>query len=345
MPDRERHTRRFHRSVALAGLAAIHCACGSVGAPRPPLVNLPSPVRDLAARQVGDGIDLTWTRPVRTTEGEIARDIGGFTLWAVDVPSLPAELAVDTIDDHRRQVATLEAPDLANAEPGGRLELRSPLSAWQLGQTAILVVTAWNAAGRDGGYSNQVAIQPLQPPGAPGLREPAVTAQGVALTWLPADLADEYAIERSDSEGGAFATLGRLATESFLDRAVAWGRSHRYRLRPYRMSDAEWIEGPLSETLAVTPIDTFPPAPPQGLRAVRTPTSVELSWLPAGEEDVAGYRVLRGGAALGPLVTGTSYSDGTATAGTPYEYEVTAVDADGNESSAGEGVAVPPHRP
>ena len=345
MPDRERDTRRFHRSVAPFGLAAALCACGSIGDPRPPLENLPNPVLDLSARQVGDDIDISWTRPVRTTEGEIARDLGGFTLWAVDVPSLPAELGHDTIDDHRRQVATLEAPAFADSEPGDRLDLRSPLGTWTLGQPAILVVTAWNGAGRDGGYSNQVPIQPLQPPGQPGLREPAVTAAGVALTWRPADLAEEYAIERAGPEEGMFETLGRLAAESFLDRTVAWGDLHRYRLRPYRMSDSGWIEGPLSETVSVTPIDTFPPPPPRGLRAVRTATTVELSWLPVEEEAIAGYRVYRGGGALEPLVTGASFSDDTAAVDTAYEYEVTVVDTNGNESAAEEKVAVPPFVP
>ena len=345
MPDRERVTRVIHRGLAPFGLAAALCACGSIGDPRPPLENLPNPVADLAARQAGDQIDVSWTRPVRTTEGEIARDIGGFTLWAVDVPSLSAELANDTIDDHRRHVATLEAPAFADSEPGDRLALRSPLSAWKLGQPAILVITAWNRAGRAGGYSNQVPIQPLQAPGAPSLGEPAVTAQGVALSWIPADRAEEYAIERARSREGAFETLGRLAADSFLDRTVAWGDLHRYRLRPYRMSDAGWIEGPLSETVSVTPVDTFPPPPPRGLRAVRTATAVELSWLPVEEEDVAGYRVYRGGGALGPLVTGTSFSDDTAAAATAYDYEVTVVDANGNESAAEEMVAVPPFVP
>ena len=345
MPDRERVTRRFHRSVAFFGLAAAVCACGSIGDPRPPLENLPNPVLDLSARQVGDEIDVSWTRPVRTTEGEIARDIAGFTLWAVEVPSLPAELGHDTIDDHRRPVATLEAPAFADSEPGDRLGLRSPLRAWKLGQPAILVITAWNRAGRTGGYSNQVPIQPLQSPGAPRLGEPVVTAQGVALNWRPADLAEEYAIERARSEDEAFETLGRLAAEEFLDRTVTWGEPHQYRLRPYRMSDAGWIEGPLSETVSVTPIDTFAPLPPRGLRAVRTATTVELSWLPVEGEDVAGYRVYRSGSALGSLVTGTSFSDGTATAATAYEYEVTVVDANGNESAAEEMVAVPPFVP
>ena len=345
MPDWERVSRRFHRSVAPFGLAAALCACGSIGDPRPPLENLPNPVLDLSARQVGDGIDVSWTRPVRTTEGEIARDIGGFTLWAVDVPSLPSELGQDTIDDHRRHVATVEAPAFADSEPGDRLDLRSPLNAWKLGQPAILVITAWNRAGRDGGYSNQVPIQPLQSPGSPSLREPAVTAQGVALTWSPADLAEEYRIERAGSEEGAFETLGRLAAHSFLDRTVAWGDPHRYRLRPYRMSDAGWIEGPLSETVSVTPIDTFAPQPPRGLRAVRTATTVELSWLPVEEEAIAGYRVYRGGAVLEQLVTGTSFSDDTAAVDAAYEYEVTVVDANGNESAAEEMVAVPPFGP
>ena len=111
------------------------------------------------------------------------------------------------------------------------------------------------------------------------------------------------------------------------------------------MSDAGWIEGPLSETVSVTPIDTFPPPPPSGLRAVRTADTVELSWLPVDENGVAGYRVFRGGTALGPLVTGTSFSDGTAASGTAYEYEVTAIDANGNESPPGGLLAVPPFVP
>lgn len=336
---------RAARQSALAGaLACFAAACGSIGDPLPPLANLPAPVEDLEARQVGEWIEVSWTRPRATTEGTVARDVGGYTLWAVDVPDIAAALTPETVDQYRRVAATLDEEDAAAAQPDGRRTLRSPLAAWPLGQPAVLVLTAWNRAERDGGYSNQVPIQPLEPPAAPQLQEPAVTADGVDLQWLPGRLAEEYGIERADGDEAAFASLGRMAALTFLDRTARFGTAYRYRLRPYRMSAAGRIEGPLSETVAVTPADVFPPAQPRGLRAVRTPEAVELSWLPNDEGDLAGYRVVRGGAAISPLLTGLSYSDRSTIAGTPYVYAILAVDADGNASAPGEPLTVPPGR-
>lgn len=328
------------RSALHLALAALACGCGSVGDPRPPLVNLPEPVRDLSAHQIGDQLVISWSRPLRTTEGLATKETG-FTLWAVGVAAVDAVLPAEAIDAYRRLVKTLEATDEEGGAPRSRIEVRSPLADWTLGQPAILVVTAWNRDGRDAGYSNHVPIQPLQPPAPPLLHPPAVTEDGVALAWRPSERADEYAVDRATGESVDFTTLASLSAIEYLDRTARTGITYRYRLRPLRMSDAGRIEGLPSETLPVTPRDVFPPSPPAGLRAVRTPTSVELSWLPNEEADIAGYRVLRGGAALTTVIAETSYSDRTAVPGTPYDYEVVAVDAEGNESGAGPSLRVP----
>lgn len=319
-------------------IAALACACGSVGDPRPPLANLPEPVRDLSARQFGDELVIAWTRPLRTTEGLAAKDTG-FTLWAVEVGAVDTVLADETITAYRRLVKKLEPTDLEGVAPGRRVEVRSPLDAWTLGQPAILVVTAWNRAGRDAGYSNHVPIQPLQPPEPPLLYPPSVTEDGVALGWRPSERAEEYSIDRATDGNEEFTTLESVPAVEYLDRTARLGVTYRYRLRPLRVSDAGRIEGLPSETVSVTPRDMFPPRPPTGLRAVRTPTSIELSWRPNEEPDIAGYRVLRGGAALTSVIAESSYSDGSAVPGTPYEYEVMAVDTEGNESGT-----VPPLR-
>ena len=265
----------------------------------------------------------------------------GFTLWAVDIGAVDTVLAEETIDAYRRPVRTIEAVDLEGIAPGNRVEVRSPLDAWTLGQPAILVVTAWNRAGRHAGYSNHVPIQPLQPPDPPLLYPPSVTEDGVALGWRPSELADEYSIDRATDENAEFTVLESVTAVEYLDRTARHGVTYRYRLRPLRMSDAGRIEGLPSEAASVTPRDVFPPRPPTGLRAVRTPTAVELSWLPNEEPDLAGYRVLRGGAALTSVITESSYSDGSAVPGTPYEYEVMAVDTEGNESGTGPSLRVP----
>jgi chitodextrinase len=82
------------------------------------------------------------------------------------------------------------------------------------------------------------------------------------------------------------------------------------------------------------PSDTTAPTVPTGLTATPAGTSVALSWTASTDNvGVDHYNVYRDGAAT-PLtsVTGTSYTDSGLTAGTTYNYQVSAVDAAGNDS-------------
>jgi hypothetical protein len=96
--------------------------------------------------------------------------------------------------------------------------------------------------------------------------------------------------------------------------------------------------------------DVFPPLVPTGLEAVpggATPAdrSIDLSWTPNTEADLAGYNVYRQevtsiGEVAGTAarlnstpVVGPAYRDQTAVPGHRYSYRVTAVDATGNESA------------
>ena len=95
--------------------------------------------------------------------------------------------------------------------------------------------------------------------------------------------------------------------------------------------------------------NTFAPHAPAGLEAIpggATPTehSIDLSWAPNTDPDLAGYNVYRqdidsNGAAAGTAtrlnqtpVAGPAYRDQTAVPGRRYAYRVTAVDTAGNES-------------
>ena len=330
----------MQHAARCGALAVIVTSCGSVGDPLPPLVDLPQPVGDLAAHQVAHEVRIEWSWPLVTTEGMAARNVSGFTLWAVDVPGFGDALTAQTIDEYRREMLTVGGSELAEFGPGGRVDARLPLSDWPLGQEAVLVVTAANRAGRHAGYSNQVQLQPLEPPERAIWASNSVQAEGVALAWLPADRADEYAVDRAAGDDGGYRPLGRLAATAFLDRTVGWGRTYRYRVRPLRRSEAGWIEGSASEAVSVTPQDTFPPTPPTGLRAVRTEETVELSWLSSPEQDVAGYRVYRDGVAISEVAADTTYSDGGAER-KAHEFSVSALDTSGNESPPGPAIAVP----
>ena len=109
-----------------------------------------------------------------------------------------------------------------------------------------------------------------------------------------------------------------------------------------------------STPVTLTVRDTFPPATPTGLEAVpgeatsansSARQSIDLSWTPDTDADLAGYIVYRQnagstGALAGPLVRlnpvllpGPAYRDQTAVRGQRYAYRVTAVDTSGNESA------------
>ena len=87
--------------------------------------------------------------------------------------------------------------------------------------------------------------------------------------------------------------------------------------------------------------DTQPPTAPANLTASATsPTSVNLGW--GGSTDnvgVSGYEVFRNGAQIA-TAAGTTYTDGSATPGTGYTYEVRALDASGNRSPFSNGATV-----
>jgi hypothetical protein len=100
------------------------------------------------------------------------------------------------------------------------------------------------------------------------------------------------------------------------------------------------LASPLSPIGCVTPRDTFPPLAPKGLSAVASAGELSLAWEPTAESDLAGYLVLRGEAARGPLqsltkapVPETNYVDKTAKPGVRYVYAVVAVDEAGNLSA------------
>lgn len=105
-----------------------------------------------------------------------------------------------------------------------------------------------------------------------------------------------------------------------------------------------WIEGVNAAGYAspgcatVDTSDTAPPGCPGNLLATNvTPTSVTLVWLPAsdGGSGLRQYKVFRNNVFLADVAAGTtSYTDGTLSAGTTYNFAVLAEDWAGNLSPA-----------
>src|SRR5690349_1452535 len=57
--------------------------CGTPGAPQPPSLRLPKPVENLHATRVGDKVELAWTMPFETTDGDGIREPGTIEICRV----------------------------------------------------------------------------------------------------------------------------------------------------------------------------------------------------------------------------------------------------------------------
>jgi hypothetical protein len=143
------------------------------------------------------------------------------------------------------------------------------------------------------------------------------------------------------------------APDRTLDKTIRFGATYEYRAqRVARVTvGGKTLElaGPLSDPVRVEAIDVFPPAVPTGLAAVATAAdssagpSIDLSWQPIAEADLAGYAVYRRESdqatgtwqRISPAqpVVGPGFHDPQVQAGHTYRYAVTAIDQGGHEST------------
>ena len=106
------------------------------------------------------------------------------------------------------------------------------------------------------------------------------------------------------------------------------------RLQNESPEDGLQLLGEASPATCVVLTDTFPPAAPTGVIAVVDTNGISLVWDDNGEDDLAGYVVLRGtppDATLQPLtlepLVETAFQDTDVTAGRRYVYQVLALDS------------------
>ena len=83
--------------------------CGSKGPLRTPEGALPEPIKDLKAMAGKQGIDLTWTKPVKYIDGKELNDLAGFVIFRKDIsktcPECPVpyrQRAIVNVEDQQK---------------------------------------------------------------------------------------------------------------------------------------------------------------------------------------------------------------------------------------------------
>ncbi len=347
-------------AVMAATVAAALCACGTVGAPQPPSLNLPDRVTDLAAVRAGDQVKLTWVMPKRNT----------------DKLALEGSVVVDVCRREGSEACAAAGEVKIAPGVGGTFTETLP-SALASGAPRALsyFVELKNRKGRSAGLSNAAKVVAGAAPGAVTNLAATVEKSGVVLSWKRDGNSTAVRLERRSltaapakprqgTTAGMMAQRPEPAEQNFLveasggdaghalDKAIAFGQSYEYRAqRVTRITvDGETLEldGVVSSPIRVDAVDVFPPAVPTGLAAVATgadaangtPASIDLSWQPDADADLAGYEVYRREDATPwrrisgqQPVVGPAFHDAQVLPGHTYRYGVSAVDRGGHEST------------
>ena len=352
--------------------------CGAPGEPTPPVPPVPAAISDLSARQLGDGVQLTFTLPINT--------VSGARLAAPPaVEILRGSLGLSGSPDPKsfRVVYTIPGALVDNYRLAERLRFTDPIAPEETkvhpGATFAYVVRTRASQKRASADSNFVTVRVFPVPERISSLNAVVTEPAIELTWpapahtsagdpLPAALT--YRIYRSEINPAAAAVssppppsrgkrepeeapLATSDTNSYRDTSFSFDHTYVYIVRSVLPVESTSVESVDSESLTITPRDTFPPAVPQGLVAAVLPgstpntTVVDLSWSINLETDLAGYHVYRSEqeGTRGQLVTPDllptpALRDTSVVPGHHYWYSVTAVDRAGNESAPSAAVAV-----
>lgn len=328
-------------AVGLSLPFLMMAGCGMVSAPQPPSLKLPEPVTDLTAQRTGNQVALHWTMPKRATD------------------------KVPLVGDQKVQICRrvdsgpcVIAGNLLLA-PSASASFTDPLpGALVSGPPVPLVYTVEldNHAGRDAGPSNTATTATGPAPTQIVDLHARAQAEGVVLSWAAGGGKETVRIHRK-LELKAGAQKSPVPAEQTLEYSgLDQGRvldhdaslDHTYSYTAQRIititlqgKSIEVASAP-GETITIEARDVFPPAIPSGLQAVADPEghAIDLSWQPDTEADLAGYTVYRNeaGSTGAPVRVSpsaqpsASFRDTSALPGHTYEYSVSAVDRDGNES-------------
>ncbi len=363
-------------NAALLALATCMAAtialtgCGTPGAPLPPSLKLPDPVTDLSAVRTGNQVSLAWTMPKKNTDKLLIKGNIPVRVCRREASDACQPLSGKLSFAPGAKGSFSEALPVALASGAPRpltymVELLSPRSR-SAGPSNAAHVLAGEAPGPVAGLSAQ-----LRKSGAVlhwNADELDTRASGASVirlhrTLLTPQTGNSAAVQPSSQQGILASPKEPLeqsllvdspAQGRVLDKTIRFGNTYEYRAqRVARVTvGSETVElgGPLSDPIRVAAVDVFPPAVPTGLAAVATAAapsaglsaslSIDLSWQPISEADLAGYAVYRrdGDAEwrrISPAqpVVGPAFHDVQVEPGHTYHYAVTAIDLGGHESA------------
>jgi hypothetical protein len=312
--------RQARMHVPLISLLCGLSGCGYIGNTLPPALNRPELVRDLSAVQRGQNIVIQFTIPTSTTEGiplTRAKDRD------IELRIGPAPIPWNT----EAWEHTSDRISVSQQKPIPSVVV--PASKY-FGKTVDIAVSVRGPSGRTMGWSMFIIMSVIPALGTPERVIAENAPDAVLLRWTSG--APEFRVFRKLPSEPSWTQVGTSNSPAYSDTTIRYGNTYQYQIQGIAKAGEAYAESELSEITTFKPEDHFGPAIPAGLSAVPGTRTIELVWSRNTERDFASYSIYRDGSKIADGVTAPSYSDRAVRAQVKYAYQVSAVDASGNES-------------
>ena len=366
-----RKNRRARRPplTAYCLLLTAHClllfvACGKRRPPLPPVERIPQRTELLSGAQRGNEVILSWPAPLRNAPDTSVQSIRRIDVYRLaEHPSAPLPLTEEEFAARSTLIGSVTYEQIRAA--GATLTYVDTLEL--AGQPTRLryALRYVNASGQRAAFSNFLLIEPAArislPPTLLSPAEESETA--ITIRWQPpaANIDGStpvnllgyniYRTALAETELSQTPINDTLVQgNQFADKNFSFNEQYSYVVRSVSLgTGGAQVESLNSNSVAVAPVDKYPPSAPASITIAAAPGRLSLFFPANPERDVAGYLVYRStDAALqkdrwtklfDAPTPRTTYQDEAVESGRRYYYYLTAVDAAGNQSAPSEVIS------
>lgn len=359
------HLVRHLLLIAAVCVLSLAPTCGKRRPPLPPVERIPQRTELLSGAQRGNQVILRWPAPLRNAGEGSVQSIRRVDVYRVaERPNSPLPLTEEEFGARATLIGSVSYDEIKQA--GDTLTYTDTLELG--GELARLryAVRYVNSAGQRAAFSNFFLMEPAAKVAEPPTivktgQEYSETAN--TITWeaprrntdgsTPVNLLG-YNVYRTDAakpQAGANPLNAQPVTATkYEDRTFKFGGKYVYFVRSVSLgTEGRPVESLNSNSIQLTPIDTYPPVAPDKPSLGVSPGRIAIFWVANSETDLAGYYLYRSTDPNLPkekwknltpaLYTKTTFADENVEAGKTYYYYLVALDTAGNVSAPSEVVS------
>ena len=314
--------------------------------------------------QRGNQVILSWPAPLRNASDVSVQSIRRIDVYRLaEKPRAPLGLTEEEFATRSTLIGSVTYEEIKKGS-----EVLSYTDTLELaGEPTRLryAIRYVNAAGQRAAFSNFLLLEPaarISLPPTMITTGKEVSEDAITIAWQPpaANIDGStpvnllgyniYRVTGQDGEGSQPINDAPISGTQYEDRKFKFGETYRYAVRAVSLgTEGGQVESVNSNSISVSPIDTFAPSAPASITVAAAPGRLSIFFPANPEPDIAGYNIYRSSDPDLPkdswsklnsaLLTRTTFQDEKVESGRRYYYYLTAVDLAGNVSPLSEVVS------